>query len=536
MGAIVELFLLAVLCTSVGEVHGECRHVENQDMIEYSCEGGQVTDLNDLPASTGKIRIRNMPMTRITADTFSRFGEDLWVLSCSECQIRDIDPNAFQRLNYLQQLSLDNNYLTTVKEAWFRGLDYLTYLDLNFNYIETIEEGVFRNLPSLIDLRLAGNRLECLNLEDLTNLSDLKRIFLTENSEFKCPNAISTFLENRGVLFDRDPEWDRIPNDLIAVEVPDDYYIDEDITSEEPSTPMPMHRERLHPTPATPPPPPMESTPSYTPPRFYTTEEVIYRPMYTPNWRTTPAPTTESYEERVEPSSPSPYRENVIRPYVPPATIAPIEPDETTQSNVQDTFRSWPIVPETTSARSEYPFYPPHENEDRRFEEQYYSSEATFPLAPGPVDRHETPPFVESDVGRATGPYRTDWYERNTVSSVNEGPPEYNVPPTNSPVPNNVVQSLPPTAPEMVHPPSPDNTFQAPYYEHTITVHSPPLVGNLPAQEEITPSMIPMETTTDKPLPNCPNRSVSWAKQSTLGTIVVSLLVVTISRVLVEGF
>lgn len=525
MGAIVELFLIAVLCTSVGEVHGECRHVANDDMIEYTCEGGQVSDLKDLPESTGKIRIRNMPITRITADTFSRFGGDLWVLSCSECQIREIDPNAFQRLNNLQQLSLDNNYLTTVKEAWFRGLDFLTYLDLNFNYIESIEEGVFKNLPSLIDLRLAGNRLECLNLEDLMHLQDLKRIFLTENPEFKCPNAMTAFLENQGILFDRDPEWDRIPNDLITVEMPVDYYTDEDTSDE----PLPMHRERLHPTPATLP-PLTESTPAYVPPRFYTTEEVIYRPAYIPSWRTTPEPTMESYEEKVEPSTPSPDRENVRRPYVPPATIAPIEPEEPTEPNVQDRF--WPVIPETTSARSEYPFYPPHENEDRRFEEQYYSSEATFPLAPSPADRHETPPFAESDVGRDTGPYWTDWVERNTVSSV-DGPPEYNVPPTN---PDNVVQSLPPTSPEMVHPPSPDNTFQVPYYQHPITVHSPPMVGNLPAQEEITPSMIPMETTTDKPLPNCPNRSVSWAKQSTVGTTVLSLLVVTIGRVLVEGF
>ncbi|XP_076547133.1 uncharacterized protein LOC143305852 [Osmia lignaria lignaria] len=541
MGAIVELLLFTtVLCTSVGGVQGECRHVMNDDMIEYTCEGGRLSDLNDLPESTGKIRITNMPISRITTNTFSRFGPDLWVLSCSQCQIRDIDPGAFQRLNNLQQLSLDNNYLTTVRESWFSGLDYLTYLDLNYNYIESIEDGVYRNLPSLIDLRLSGNRLECLNLEAMTNLRDLKRIFLGENSEFKCPNAVSAFLERRGVVFDRDPEWSKIPNDLIPA-IPFGYDIDEYTTPEQ-TMALPTHRQRLHPTSATPPPQPMESTATYVPPKFHTTEEVIYRPVYTPDWRTTPRPTTEVYEEREHFSTPSPYYDDVARPYVPPRTIAPIDTYETTKYETQDatTLRSWPTFPESTSARPEYPLYPPHENKDSDYDEQYYSSEATnsFPLAPSPPDRHETPPFVESDAERTTVPY-TDWYDRNTVPSyppIYNRPPEYRVPPTSESPPTHIVQPLPPMSPEMVQPASPDNTFQAPYYEHTITVHTPPLVANQPSLEEVTPVMIPIETTTDKPLPNCPTSNLSSSSQGSLGTILVSFLLITIGRILVEGF
>lgn len=126
MGGIVGLLLCIVLCASVGGVQGACRQLKNNDMIEYLCTGGQLSDLNDLPAETGKIRITNMPIGQITADTFSRFGSDLWVLGCSYCGITDIDPNAFQHLNNLQQLSFDNNHLTTIKKSWFKGLDYLT--------------------------------------------------------------------------------------------------------------------------------------------------------------------------------------------------------------------------------------------------------------------------------------------------------------------------------------------------------------------------------------------------------------------------
>lgn len=250
MGETIGLLLLTVLCASVGGVQGECRHVKNDDMIEYSCVGGQLSDLDSLPKSTGKLRITNMAISRITAKTFSRFGSELWVLGCSHCGVVDIEPGAFQRLSNLQQLSLDNNRLITVRETWFRGLDSLTYLDLNYNNVEYIEDGVYKNLPSLVDLRLSGNRLECLNLEAMSHLKDLKRMFLTENAEFKCPNAVSTFLENHGVSFERDAEWSQVPYDLVSangsIEYDDEY---EDITS---VSPLPTYRERLHLTSPTP--------------------------------------------------------------------------------------------------------------------------------------------------------------------------------------------------------------------------------------------------------------------------------------------
>ncbi|XP_076242253.1 uncharacterized protein LOC143184124 isoform X2 [Calliopsis andreniformis] len=431
MGTVVGLFMLTFLCSSFGGVRGACRHVENDDMIEYACVGGHPSDLDDLPASTGKIRISNMPISRITAETFSRFGSELWVLGCSHCGIVDIEPGAFQRLINLQQLSLDNNHLATVKESWFRGLDYLTYLDLNYNRIETIEDGVFKNLPSLVDLRLSGNRLECVNLEAMSHLRDLKRMFLTENPEFKCPNAVSTFLENHGVNFEKDPEWNRIPEDLIAVEPPFEYYSEYDDTTPTPTTTLPTYRERLHLTSMTPP-TPVETTSPYVPPKLYTTEEVVYEREYlTPDWRTIPRP-----------------------------TVAPEQREQ------------------TTTSRSSY-------DEDRR-----------------------TYPSIDDDQ-----------------------PPEYRVPLTNT----FNVEPIRPLPPEMIQPASPDNVYQPPYYEHTITVHSPSLESNQSREEEVTPGVTSIETTTDKPLPNCSHRNLSSLTERSVGIIFLSILVVMMN-VLVEGF
>ncbi|XP_006559333.1 SLIT and NTRK-like protein 5 isoform X1 [Apis mellifera] len=393
MSAIVKLLLCAILCASV---QGVCRRMKNEDMIEYSCMGGQLSDLNNLPISTGKIRISNMPIRRITANTFSRFGSDLWVLGCSHCGIIDIEPRAFEHLNNLQQLSLNNNHLTIVKESWFKGLDYLTYLDLNYNNIESIEDGVFLSLPSLVDLRLSGNRLECLNLAAMSQLKDLKRIFLSENSEFKCPNAISIYLEDRGINFEKDPEWSRLPNDLIPVTIPLDY--DEITTIKMPVQSYSGYRERLHPI-TTIPTSTMTSTLQYITPKFQTTEEVIYRPYNIPNWKTTFKSSTIRYEDKIKITQ-SPSYEYTRAPYI-SQKIAPIEsttyvssPRETMQSKSQDTttFRSWPSFSESTSARIEYPVYPPHKNEDKHYtkEPDYSSPIDLFSLASNQVGQRST--------------------------------------------------------------------------------------------------------------------------------------------------
>ncbi|XP_071646312.1 uncharacterized protein [Temnothorax longispinosus] len=253
MDSAATVVLLALLIAFVGDAAASCREVTNEEMLEYFCEGGHPADLTTIPETTEKLRITKMPLRRITADTFARFGGNLWVLSCSHCEITDIDANAFRRLVNLQQLSLDSNRLTTVKASWFEGLDSLTYLDLNYNDIRDIEDGVYKNLPSLVDLRISGNRLRCLNLDEMSNLRELKRMFLSENSEFACPHAVSKFLENQGVAFEQDPEWRRLASDTIDVHVPPSY-VEEDRET------LPAHRERLHPDRR---PPPEESEGPY---------------------------------------------------------------------------------------------------------------------------------------------------------------------------------------------------------------------------------------------------------------------------------
>lgn len=507
MGATIELFLLTVLCASVGTVQGACTQVPNDDMVEYSCVGGQLSDLDYLPASTGKIRISKMPIPMITRDTFSKFGSDLWVLGCSYCGIRDIEPGAFQYLQNLQQLSLDNNQLSTLRDSWFRGLDSLTYLDLNYNVIESIDDGVFQTLPGLVDLRLSGNRLECLNLEALSKLSQLKRMFLTENSQFKCPNALSTYFENHGVHFEKDPSWNRITEDLIPARLPyDDYHRD---TTTEQNTPLPAYRERLHPTP----PPPEPSTPSYLSQRVQTTEEVIYRPAFQPpDWQaTTPSsPVTDVYDEYYEEED----DEETRPPYVPPQTIAPVETVTIQQPDLRETtLRSWPRIPEPPNG-----LYPPYANEDGDYRQTFYATEASlFPLAPV---QDRTPPFAESDVGQTPRLTANDWHQQ---------PDRYQPPEVLPPMPsaedeNQVVAAPEPEIPTLVQPATSDNVYQAPYYEQAVTVHSSVHVA----------AATDAPTTTEL---GCPMPNSSATVQRSLEVVVLSMVITVLAgRVFVEGF
>ncbi|XP_057331823.1 uncharacterized protein LOC130671765 [Microplitis mediator] len=206
---------ILVITLIINQVSSACVQVNNDDMIEYSCENGSPNDLYSIPERTEKIRITNMDLSYITTDTFARFADNLWVLSCSHCSIQEIDPDAFKTLRNLQQLRLDNNKLRSVKAEWFKGLNSLTYLDFNYNQIETIEDGVFDNLPGLVDLRIAGNKLQCVNVDEMSRLVDLKRVFLNRNPEFKCPNAVDKLLQSKNIDYERDDVWEKLSHDLI---------------------------------------------------------------------------------------------------------------------------------------------------------------------------------------------------------------------------------------------------------------------------------------------------------------------------------
>lgn len=630
------LVLLALLIAFVGDAAASCRKVANEDMLEYFCEDGNPADLATIPETTEKLRIIRMPLRKVTADTFARFGGNLWVLSCSHCEITDIDADAFRRLANLQQLSLDSNRLTTVKASWFEGLDYLTYLDLNYNDVRDIEDGVYKNLPSLVDLRLSGNRLRCLNLDEMLHLTELKRVFLSENSDFACPHAVSKFLENQGVTFEQDPEWRRHTSDTIDVHVPPSYEEEEIV---------PPHRERLHPDQR---PPPEESEGPYaTRDRSgFHPDHSEHRPRQRRPTTTTLRPTMPKQQEelpRVEPRFPevrplpseSPSHQVMPYPYSTPETRTPpsedikmSEIDEPSRTEhtlmypphpTHETTPYWahptqersrpppmtsiPLSEDTRGAGTDrpsqteriltyppyiptgetmpYPSYPTSErsqvlviesSKDETIGESRRPSQAgnvvTYPLYVTTSDGLERvqhgsivarPGFSNSDMvtwstdesiehptdpswmqerheasRRPVGgddrawPTKTPYYghdPRKMIVEDSSSGPDNDFFITDRPVgydPRSTTTSnvhyVRPSPPELMHSPTTDEFYQAPYYESTVTVHPP-----LQNYQEGATGVIPV--TTDKPVPECPENS---APKTRPAAALVTFIVVTV--------
>lgn len=635
MDSIASLVLFTLLIAFVGDAAASCRKMANEEMLEYFCEYGDPLDLATVPEITEKLRIMRMPLHRITADTFARFGGNLWVLSCSHCEITDIDADAFRRLVNLQQLSLDNNYLTTVKASWFEGLEYLTYLDLNYNNIYDIEDGVYKNLPSLVDLRISGNRLRCLNLDEMSYLRELKRMFLSENSDFACPHAVSKFLENQGVAFEKDPEWERLASDTIDVYVPPNYV-------EEDKETVPAHRERLHPGKK----PPLEESQELYPTRdkaFYP-DNSAHRSHHRKPTTTTVRPTTKQQEglplPRVEPIFPETKPSHIslelshqVMPYpystqetsqIPLSEDIEISVDE--PSRMEHTYPIHETTPHWSYPTSERSRTPPVILEDKiagtdrsQIEPQtermltYISTYETIPYPPYPTsERSRVGSSEDEKIGESGRPSQagntvtyplygvtSDGLEKTSYGSIQltrpstsdlnrftwttDDPIEHPINPL-SWTPDRHEQSRPPAGgndrttstrtpyyghdprkmiaeesllvtddytPDLIEygrsqtttsanvhyvRPSPPKLMHSTNEYQTLyksTVYPPLQNGNVKEDNRIS-GVSPLETTTDRPLPECPENSASKIRPA--AALVTFIVVIVLGHTVVERF
>ncbi|XP_066582098.1 uncharacterized protein [Prorops nasuta] len=529
------LFVVLAALLAVTGVNSSCEHSSNQDMVEYVCSGGRASDLASIPDAVEKIRIIRMNLPVITRDTFSRFGNNLWVLSCSNCGISDIEPGAFQTLVNLQQLSLDSNYLTTLKGSWFQGLEYLTFLDVNYNRIDKIEDDVFENLPNLVDFRISGNRLECINLNALSNLSELKRIFISENPYMKCPNALSKFLEDRSVTFERDPEWARVPNDLISVAVPP---VNTQDTRTRPTAvyeaTLPPYRERyytststterpteerrvIRPYPVVPPTYP----PTYLPAQYPTypqvvVEETTYQPEYLPNYKpqepTIPwYPAYPPVEQTTQPSPP--VEETTHSPEYPalpthwyPYVTTKVTPTEISRPETDvESQRSGPNESFDPS-RTQISVYPsPRIENQPNIPNERYNQPQVFPR---PTDQRER---TDSNTNRPSSD-EVYWdneypYEAGTSTYPQHWPTE-----KTRMEETHVIRPYPqPSKPEVVAPGS-------------VEFPSSVEIDNRQRMQNIT-AVIPIQpTTTDKPLPSCKSGSVTLPSNLYLRLVIIFIL------------
>ncbi|XP_015514571.2 uncharacterized protein LOC107220476 [Neodiprion lecontei] len=199
------LSVLLLLVSTISRISGNCEG----KLKEYSCNGGDISDLKIVQADVEVLQISDMKVPKLSVDALKRFNQ-LQIFSCSNCSIREIEPGVFQNKYNLEQLTLNNNHLTSVKANWIQGPEYLTYLDLTHNKITGIEPSVYKLIENLAELRLSGNPIECLDTKAMSNLKSLRIFLLDQVPTFKCPRLMAEFVKQHGITAETDKTWKEI--------------------------------------------------------------------------------------------------------------------------------------------------------------------------------------------------------------------------------------------------------------------------------------------------------------------------------------
>ena len=89
-----------------------------------------------------------------------RFTEEL---SLNDNRITTFQPGLFRRMKKLQSLHLSGNLISVVENHFFHRLESLEFIDLGKNKIQRIEKDAFFHLKELNDLYLEYNSIKSIN-------------------------------------------------------------------------------------------------------------------------------------------------------------------------------------------------------------------------------------------------------------------------------------------------------------------------------------------------------------------------------------
>lgn len=204
------LLLLILLLSTSSKVNAKCIKLNPR---EYECCAGNIFDFKKVPNNTYRLDIDFMPIKRLKPNLLSRF-QDLKFLKITNGQIVSIDDNTFSNNKNLQWLQLHKNFIKNLKTNQFQGLNSLTILNFGENNINHIECDLFeKTLPNLELLNLSHNNLSCFNF-NFGNQKNLIAVDLRDNKEFKCPNALMKYMNERNKKLLYSQELDKIEDTL----------------------------------------------------------------------------------------------------------------------------------------------------------------------------------------------------------------------------------------------------------------------------------------------------------------------------------
>ncbi len=158
-----------------GKETTECTHQEFDDIPRGLPQGTQILDLrgnvirslrDDIfvrrkITHVQRLYLRDCELNEIEANAFNRLT-NLVELDVGGNRLREIPTEAWKKSESLMRLHLSDNPIKLIRRGAFRQLGQLSLLGLSRCRLETIEEGAFDGLEALKELRLDGNRLNYL--------------------------------------------------------------------------------------------------------------------------------------------------------------------------------------------------------------------------------------------------------------------------------------------------------------------------------------------------------------------------------------
>jgi Leucine-rich repeat (LRR) protein len=143
-------------------------------------------NIEDLPGHFGSqieaISLQSYNIVVIEANAFSELKiPNLWKLDILSCDVLTIRRNAFNGLQDLLSLHLDNNNIETIEAGAFFGLSKLKSLSFQHNKLKTLESGMFEGLVNLNLLNLNDNLLTSLKPKVFEKAQSLTTIIVKEN-------------------------------------------------------------------------------------------------------------------------------------------------------------------------------------------------------------------------------------------------------------------------------------------------------------------------------------------------------------------
>ncbi|XP_043796745.1 slit homolog 1 protein-like isoform X2 [Apis laboriosa] len=181
-------------------IKGSCTIHEDTTGIRYRCTDGNLLLLQSIPLDVIAIEFNEGHLPRLPLESFSKF------INLQELVIRNsgltiIEHGAFNNLNKLNNLTIQDNPLEMIESSWF-NLGNLERLDLRGNSIKYIESGSFRYLNRLTYLNLEGNDLKCIFTSDLNDMPNVYIIEFSGNPlKWRCRVELEQFLEARKIKF-----------------------------------------------------------------------------------------------------------------------------------------------------------------------------------------------------------------------------------------------------------------------------------------------------------------------------------------------